>query len=525
MQTGYFSLVLHCHLPFVRHPEHDRFFEENWLFEAVTECYLPLLEVMEGLQADGVPLHATVSVSPPLCEMLTDELLQKRCGRYVSRRIELMEDELHRRRGTDFEDAARTYYRHFRRLDRTYGEEAGRSFIDGLRRLQEEGDIEVITSAATHALLPLLDDPRTIAAQVEQGCRCYRRYFGRRPRGLWLPECGWDPHLEGVLAQAGVEFSFLECHGLLMADPPPVHGLFAPLITPSGVAMFGRDVESSKQVWSGDEGYPGDFHYREFHRDLGYDAPYDYIEPYLDTFGERHGLGIKYHRVTGEVSLQEKEPYCPETGRARAKQHAQHFVSERVRQVNEVGREIGRPPVIVSPYDAELFGHWWYEGPFFLDAVFRRLAETPEVQPVTPVGYLDENPVQQKSIPATSSWGFEGYFDVWVNGDNDWIQPRLEDAEEAMLHLASGYTDPTELEERAMDQCARELMLAQSSDWPFLITTDGAADYARRRVEEHLENFWRLHDELKNDSVAETFLKALEGRDNVFPDVTYRLYE
>jgi 1,4-alpha-glucan branching enzyme len=524
MHCGYFSLVLHCHLPFVRHPEHERFLEEDWFFEALTETYLPLLEVFEGLVRDGIPLGATVSVSPPLCEMLTDRLLQERWARYVSDRLELMEEERRIRTGTEFEAAAEMYYRRFRHLQNRYGRHGGEEYLKGLRRLQDGGHLEVITSAATHALLPLLQTPEGIHAQIEQGCRCYEKHFGSRPRGFWLPECGWEDGLDEPMERAGLEFFFLESHGVLLADPRPVHGVFAPIITPAGLAAFGRDAESSKQVWSSDEGYPGDFNYREFHRDLGYDAPYERIKPYLDPWGDRHDLGIKYHRVTGEVPLEAKEPYRPDAARDRALEHARHFVSERCRQVREVSDSIDRSPIIVSPYDAELFGHWWFEGPRFLDGVFRRLAEEESVRPITPVQYMKENPVQQRAEPSVSSWGFEGYFDVWVNGNTDWMYPHLHRAEEIMVELASECQGAQGQQRRVLNQCFRELLLAQSSDWPFLISTRGAPDYARERVRTHLQRFHRLAALIQDERVDEAALAEMEGQDNIFDRPDYRLF-
>jgi 1,4-alpha-glucan branching enzyme len=524
MHTGYWSLVLHCHLPFVRHPEYERFLEENWFFEALTETYLPLLDVFRELVRDEIPLRATVSVSPPLCEMLSDPLLQERWARYVERRVELMERELRAREGTEFEAVAEFYRRRFRDLHSRYAPHGGEEFLAGLRRLQDAGHLEVITSAATHALLPVLRTGEAVHAQVEQGCRCYEKYFGRRPRGFWLPECGWVEDLDEALQRCGLEFFFLESHGVLLADPRPVHGVFAPLITPEGLAAFGRDPESSKQVWSSDEGYPGDFDYREFHRDIGFDAPYERIQPYLDPRGDRHALGIKYHRVTGEVPLDEKEPYDPRAAREKARDHARHFVSERKRQVRDVSESIDRGPIIVSPYDAELFGHWWLEGPEFLDSVFRRLARQERVRPVTPVEYLEENSVQQRAIPATSSWGFEGYFDVWVNGATDWIYRHLHRAEETMRELVSEHPEAEGLLKRALNQSYRELLLAQSSDWPFLIHTEGSPEYARRRVETHLERFGSLRDQIREGGIEEGELAEIERRDNIFEDADYRLF-
>ncbi|MBS3762388.1 MAG: DUF1957 domain-containing protein [Planctomycetes bacterium] len=533
MSEGYLCLLLHCHLPFVRHPEYDQFLEENWLFEAVTETYLPLLERLQRLHREGTEYRISFSITPTLCEMLADELLQERCGRYVRARKQLMEQELERTRNTPFERVARMYYKRFEDIESSYGNRAGQALLTGLRQLQNEGVIEVLTSTATHALLPLMATQEGARAQIEQGCRNYEKHFGTRPRGIWLPECAYNNGLDELLKQSGLRYFFLESHGVLLAEPRPVYGVFSPIITPAGLAAFGRDVETSKQVWSTDEGYPGDPEYREFHRDLGYDADYDAIKPYLDPAGQRHEVGIKYHRITGDVPLEDKEPYRPKMANQKARDHAAHFVSERIKQIDQLAKVIDQYPLISSPYDAELFGHWWFEGPIFLESVLQltddkkksgKTQDASLLQTVTPSEYLTKNPRHQLASPAPSTWGYEGYFDVWVNGSNDWICRHLLAAEQTMVKLANEYSSADGAQKRTLDQCARELMLAQSSDWPFLLSVGTARDYARYRVENHIGRFQSLCRALEEEDISEEHLEQIENRDNIFPEIDYRIY-
>ncbi len=531
MEQGYLCLVLHCHLPFVRHPEHETFLEEDWLFEAVTESYRPLLAVFEALEREGIEFRATLCMSPTLCEMLADEMLQERCGRYIQRRLELTEREAALRRGTELEEAALVCRGVYRRAWEAFEGRGGgahpglQGLLDGFARLQREGFLEIIASSATHAILPLVLTPEALFAQVEQGCRSYARHFGRRPRGMWLPECAYRPGIEEVLSGCGLEFFFLESHGLLLADPRPAGGVFAPIVTPAGPAAFARDIESSKQVWSRDEGYPGDADYREFYRDLGFDAPYERIAPCLSADGVRHGIGVKYHRVTGDVPSERKELYRPGPARAKAEGHAAHFLDSRREQARRLAPIIGRAPIMVAPYDAELFGHWWFEGPQFLDFLLRKAArDQDDILLVTPSDYLARNPGRQVARPATSSWGFEGYFDVWTNGSNDWIYPHLHEAERAMISLAAANPGAEGLLRRTLNQCARELMLAQSSDWPFLISVGTAPHYAARRVNEHLSRLRSLADQVRSRRIAGDELARLESRDNIFSALDYSLY-
>jgi 1,4-alpha-glucan branching enzyme len=457
--------------------------------------------------------------------MLSDELLQKRCVRYIRRRVELADHEMRRLKGDALKPVAELYYRRFADLLEQYGDRPGYAVLDGYKGLNQRGVIELFTTAATHALLPLLHNDEAVHAQVEQGCRTFERHFGSRPKGFWLPECAYARGLEDILNRSGIEYFFLESHGMLLAEPRPEKGVFAPLSLPNGLVAFGRDVESSRQVWSGTEGYPGDPDYREFYRDLGFDADYDYIRPFLNAGGARHHTGIKYHRVSGDMPLEQKEAYDPHAARRKAVEHARHFVNQRCNQVERVGEVISDRPLIVSPYDAELFGHWWFEGPWFLDAVFREIAACGgRIRPTTPSGYRAENDNLQSATPAASTWGYEGYYELWVKDANDWIYPRLERAERAMVLLANRFGGALGWRKRVLRQCARELMLAQSSDWPFLLGVGEAAEYAERRVRDHIERFWQLCNSIEVGKVNDELLNGLEASDNIFPDIDYRLF-
>ncbi len=238
-------------------------------------------------------------------------------------------------------------------------------------------------------------------------------------------------------------------------------------MTPNNIAYFARDVETSNSVWSADEGYPGDPNYREFYRDIGFDLDYDYIKPYIHESGLRIATGIKYHKVTSKgTPMVHKEPYDPDVAYARTVEHASHFVNQRADQVNYLSGIMDREPLVVSMYDAELFGHWWYEGPSFIYNILKTMAGNPNIKTITPSEYLDKYPHNQTATPPMCSWGYMGYSEFWLNGSNDWIYPHLHKADEQMVELANKFknTDDAVII-RALNQAGRELLLAQSSDW------------------------------------------------------------
>lgn len=521
---GYLALVLHAHLPFVRHPEHDRFLEENWLFEAITETYLPLLEQMEGWRRDGMETRLTLTLTPTLCSMLIDPLLQERYTRHLDGLIALAEKEIHRTHWEkSLHELAVAYHRRFIRIRDAY-HGCGRDLVGAFRKFQELGKIEIITSAATHALLPLLaGHPPSIRAQILVARDHYRSCFGRDPRGIWLPECAYADGVEHVLQEANIRWFITDTHGVLYANPRPRYGVFAPIFTPNGIAAFGRDLDSAKQVWSKHEGYPGDPRYRDFYRDIGFDLDFDYVRPYLPAPDKRGFTGIKYHRITGGTA--EKQVYSRAAAVQAAADHAGHFLETRLAHVEQLARIMDRPPLVLSPYDAELFGHWWYEGPEFLDFFMRKACYDQNLFALlTPEEYLQRHPSNQIARPIPSSWGEEGYWRVWLNETNEWIYPHLHVAQERMTELARRFTSPDPLQHRALKQAARELLLAQSSDWPFILRTGTSPDYARKRVKDHLLRFIMLHDQLTGAGIDEPWLAQIEWRDNLFPAIDYRYW-
>lgn len=525
MEKGMLTLVLHAHLPFVRHPEHEYFLEENWLYEAITETYIPLIHMFEGIERDRVPCRLTMSLTPTLISMLKDPLLQDRYLRHIDRLIELANKEIGRTRfQAAFHETALHYYWQFTQARETFLNRYHRDLTWAFKRFQDLGYLEIITCGATHGFLPLVNRTKaTVRGQIDTAVRQYESIFGRKPAGIWLPECGYYPGVDKFLKKVGIRYFLTDTHGILHASPRPKFGVFAPLYCPSGVAAFGRDVESSKQVWSAVEGYPGDYHYREFYRDIGFDLDYDYIRPYISPDGLRINTGIKYYRISGQSD--DKEPYVRAWALEKAASHASNFMFNREKQSEYLYDFMGRKPIIVAPYDAELFGHWWYEGPEFLNFLVRKIAfDQKTIRLGTPMDYLMNYPVNQVSTPSMSSWGWKGYSETWLSGANDWIYRHLHKATLRMSELANRYSGQNGMVQRALNQAARELFLAQSSDWAFIMHTGTMVPYAVKRTKEHILNFTRIYEDLNHNRLNERWLSEIESKNNLFPNVDYRVF-
>jgi 1,4-alpha-glucan branching enzyme len=523
LAQGYLMLVLHNHLPFIRHPEHESFLEERWLFEASLETYLPILYQLDRLQREGVDYQLTLSFSPTLLSMLNDRLLQNRFMKHVEKLLELGEKELKRTVNTAVYPLALMYKNRLTKMYRYYREQGQGNIINLLRDLRETGKVELITCPATHGFLPFMRE-EAVEGQIAAAISTYRRFFNESPPGMWLGECAYVPGIERILKKYGIKYFFLDSHGVVLADPSPgQQGVYAPIQCPNETVVFGRDWESSKQVWSKEEGYPGDYYYREYYRDIGFDLPFEYIKPYIHPDGIRLNTGFKYHRITGRTNY--KELYDPEAAREKAAVHGGNFMFNKEKQIRHLSSVMDRKPVLVAPYDGELFGHWWYEGPLWLNFLLRKIHYDQDVvKTISPSSYLQLYSDHHQAQPAMSSWGDKGYFEVWLNSSNHWIYRHLHRAADYMVELADDWPEAEGKTKLALTQAARELLLAQASDWAFIMNSGTMVEYAHRKTVDHLGRFFKIYGDIKEGKIDDSWLKVVAHKDNLFPELDYKVY-
>lgn len=498
---GCVAIVLHAHLPWVRSPEHARSLEERWLYEALWESYLPLIDVFERLVNDGITAPVTVSISPPLMAMLGDALLRQRFVAHIDRLEELLAREVIRTRSSHEFAQVVEFYRERLIRTRTTWSRIGGDVVGALVRLERAGAIELLTTCATHAYLPALTRA-SARAQIEIGLRAFEVFAGHRPRGMWLPECGYDPSISKEIVRANVAYSVLDAHGVELAEPRPPRGICQPIVAPFGVAFFGRDPGASRDVWSREAGYPGHPDYREFYRDIGFDLPESMLNHEVGPNGTRLMTGLKYHRVTGPGS--DKQVWNQERAEERARLDAEHFVKGRVAAIGAPG-DARDGSVVVAPFDAELFGHWWFEGPVFLEHVLRMLdalKETTGVRAVTLRGYLANRPELAVAEPMASSWGEGGFGDAWLGRSLDTsvdagMSPahlirHVRHAERTVRRVVTTCKHVEGVAGQAMDQAIVELLLLESSDWGFMLRRGDMSPYATSRVQAHASRVERL---------------------------------
>lgn len=406
--NGYITMFLHTHLPYVNHPENDNYIEERWLYEAISETYIPLITYFKKLVEEKVSFKIAMSITPPLLYLLDNNVQKEKYIRYLESHIELSKKEIERTKNTDLREneLAKYYFNRYSNDLYTFKEVYKCDIIEQFKELQDIGVLEIVTGCATHGFMPMLcTNEKDIEIQIKYGVLAYEKYFKRKPRGIWLSECGYIPEVEKYLKKYDIEYFFTEMHGVIYAKPVPVYGVYAPIITPNGLVAFGRNVASTMKIWSNATGYPGDSNYRDFGRDIGYDLDYEYIKPYITYDGVRIPTGIKYYSVSGKQNV--KEYYDLQKAKEMAETHAYDYMITTINQIKEARKYMGsKPPIIVSMQDTELYGHWWYEGPYWLYILIKKIYyDQDEIGFITPDEYIERYPEMQVCQVAISTWG------------------------------------------------------------------------------------------------------------------------
>lgn len=550
------AFILHTHLPYVLN--HGTWpHGSDWLCEAVAECYVPLLSMCDRLVADGIRPGVTFDISPVLTEQLSHPSFAELFLAYCTNHAALAEGDalqFEERGEAEYVALAQRWAAWYTEQARLFKDVYHSDIVGSLRRLQDAGQIEVMTCGLTHGYLPLIAEDVLVDAQVDLAVKNYERHFGRRPHGIWLPECAyrpaypWHTYLpHPVYSQArprrGIE-QMLQRHQLsyfvtdqaaLEQSRPlgvDVDGVRTPWSATFGdaraqlderspldlfrvgspdhaetCAVFTRHRDIALQVWSGTTGYPGDADYLDFHK------------KYFRS-------SMRYWRVTDNTAdMQHKQAYVWEWAAQRAEKHAAHYAAILTATVAHRRTTCAREPVVALPFDTELFGHWWFEGPIFLEHVLRNLAASSVDRAVTAhEAYQRSEPSAVVALPE-SSWGRNGTHEVWMNPDVHWLWEREYRLEYRlrMFHEKHRGSGGDATVQRILTNAWRECFLAQASDWPFLISTFSSREYAEKRIYHHAEDCERLCDIAERYCATgtlqaddETFVHDCEERNGIF---------
>ncbi len=441
---------------------------EEWLFQALLQTYIPLLDLVERLGERGIRNAITLGVTPVLIEMLRDPYLIQEFDRYIDGRLALCEADILRFKAAGSPALPLAELERDELLQKRFRWRFcyRQDIIGIIREFARVGNLEILTSAATHAYLPLLQNDASIRAQLINGMSITQEAFNVAPAGIWLPECAYHPRLLPILEDLGLRYFFSDSRAVRRSSDETTLQPF--LVAESEVAVFARDEHASGQVWDNDLGYPGDEWYREFHKQ------------------DIHS-GNRYWRVTDKAAgLNLKAIYEPGRAQDRLAAHAEHFAHSIAQRAIKAHDAKVRNPYIVLTFDAELFGHWWGEGHLWLEAMLSLLQDDGSVVFCGPSQYLQNCPPRRSLKLSESSWGTAGDHSVWNNDSVAWMWREIHRCERSfgnLVGMACG------MEAELIKQIARELFLLQSSDWQFLITKQQAADYAVDRFRTHVARF------------------------------------
>jgi len=527
MSLGYFGLILHGHIPWCKKSGVWPAGEE-WLMEAMNETYIPMLNVLRELKEDGIKTAITINITPILAEQLADEYMKQRFSEYmeslISRaRIDIKRFENHPKRKIiaefhlgNFEHVLETFYHNYYR-----------DILGSFKWLQDEKMIELITCGATHGFLPLFESDSGIFSQIQLAVDTHKKYFKQDPKGIWLPECAYRPKeyrsgevresIDYWLNNSGIEYFFVDSHGIIDAEILQQNNEIG-LRTSYGyklntnISVFGRNKAISRQVWDAKIGYPGNEFYREFHM-------------------KDHESGLHYHRITDKSLPQnEKELYNIENANKTVDSNASHFITLISRELKQASELFIHEGIIISPFDFELFGHWWAEGINWLKSIIKLIYQEEEIGMITMSDFVSQYKDNFSIIKMKeSSWGEGGDFRVWKNPEHSWIWSYINGSVREFEEVLAKNPTPNDWETRIIKQIARELLLMEGSDWPFLLYTEQAKEYANQRFHHHHQRFLKLIWVAKNfnetNLISLRELEEIEDIDSCFQDVNVEYFK
>ncbi len=524
MHKAQYFLILHAHLPFIKHPEDENFLEELWFYEALSETYIPLLKFLQKIKKENLNFKINISLSPTLLSMLDDNLLKNRFISFLEKRIKLSEKEIIRTKNNPkLNELAKFYYKFFSDTLKIYTDELQTNIIEKFKKFYQEDIIELFTTSATHAFLPFFEfQPDLVNAQIKIGLKTFQYYFGFSPEGIWIPECGYYDGLDNILLKNNIKYTIVDSHAFLFGKPKPITSIYLPVKTQKGLTLFARDMNLSELIWNAQTGYPGNEYYREFHKDLSSELSYEELKPCTHPAGFRMNTSIKYYRISDKNS-DNKKLYDIKKAQFQTKIDAEDYISKLKTIAEDLISYINIPPVIVTPFDAELFGHWWFEGIDFIYEFAKKLNNNTQLLCTSKLSdYIKKFPPVLNCEPSPSSWGLNGYNEMWLNNRTDWIYPLVHQTGDFYLNLISNISTSSlnKVQEKIILQMGKELLLAQSSDWPFIIRSQTTTKYATFRVKDHIANFYKLYNMYKTNQIDIDYLNKRCNQYNLFKNIS-----
>lgn len=518
-------LIIDAHQAFLRNIEKDSNFtaQNNVLFSAITETYIPLLNMFAKLEAENIPFKFGLVLSPALCFILDDAQIQKQYIDYLDNLIALGKSELKRCKGTDCQEQAADCLAKIEKTKADFTEVYAQNILAAFKKYADKGFLELIPTAATYAYLPHYEDfPEAINAQVETGLYSHREFFGETGEGFWLPYQGWAPSFEWTLRSYGANYTVVDARSFLFSRDCPETGIYAPLRTRTSLVLFGLDPDCPKEL-CGEEGFSENEVYRSQKFDIGFELKQEQMSAFFNKNDARIETGFKYW--CNDSDEDEHIPYNKEEASRQTIEDAISFYESKVEKLEAASEYIkDGEPILVCAIPAEDLGQKWHEGIEWLENVIRCTASRRGFDFALCRELIKNQFSLPKINPYPCSTNGLGYGEDLMDNSNSWMIRYVRKATERMIDLTERFPAEDSLKERLLNMAAKQVLLAQTGEWPMMLHESLLSDYVSEQFKEEILSFTKVFDALASNTVSTEWLTNCEKKSPLFPWLNYRIY-
>lgn len=501
----------------------------NSLFESISDTYIPLLKMMENLERNNVSFKIALTLSPMLCTLLEDPVIQKQYNDWLDKKIEFGQKEIARTASNPKLLKLAKYWFEKNQGDKLAFESYGQRIIKKLSEYQKKGCIEILATCGTDMFLPFYNEmTEVINAQIEAGLYSYRSFFGEVPDGFWLPQMGYYPGIEKNIKNYGMNYTILDTRSFLFSEIEPKNGIFTPARFTNALGVFSCDPETEDEIY-GEEGFSRDAVFRNEARDVGYMLSQEELEPFVEKGTSRYSLGYKYWNKSA-IEQEElgdandlENIYSPSDACDCCDKFARSYVEKKKEILEKAASCIDKDASLVVAVDLNKLRKNWVEGIQWIEKVLK-YAEESDLETVLPKTLVG-NPFELQRIkPYYGASSGTGYGEDLLSSKNNWMMKYVRKAGERMVDLAERFPAETGLKARLLNLGAKELMLAQSCGWAKMIDSDEFPEYAESRFKQSINDFTAVFDALGSNTVSTEWLTNLENKHQFFPWMNYRIF-
>ena len=496
----------------------------NSFFESISDSYIPLLWMLERLEAKKTNCKIGLVLPPVVCSMLEDQNIQSLYVEFLDKRIALGKKETTRNKDNPkaLELTAAIVEKN-KELKKAFTDTYNKNLVAQFAKFQREGFLEILGTCATDIFMPYYADlPEALSAQIEMGLQSYKKCFGELPEGFYLPELGYTPGIEKIIRAYGYSYTILHSRSVLLTDNPPVNGIFYPVRTDNYLGAYTADPFIDDQIYS-EDGWSTNTAYRNENRDIGFELDIKKLSPVMEEKTARFSTGYKYWKK--DFNDKADVSYNMNTAAKQVQKDADDFIQKRTELLDKAGELAQNIDYVVSVccIDENKIRKHWSEYLLWLEAVITK-ANDNDLNLCFCKEILPKPSTLEHIEPYYSAGTGEGYGENLLSSRNCWMMQYVRKATERMIDLAERFPSDTGLKTRLLNIGALELLLAQSSSLAKMIDQEEDAEYAERRFRLAINAFTVVFDALGSNTVSTEWLTKLELMDNLFPWINYKIF-